>query len=209
VHNAIKEKVFEALMAAGMPEIPHQFSVVPYPQIIPHTTLSQIETFIRIFDRVTTSPAWQKTITASAPEIARQPRSEVCFFSAWDFHLSPEQGWQLIECNDNGSGFLFASLINRLFYEVSGMENQRELDPSLTAPSFAKLVTHMVESEATAFFGRLPEGLFLILDDIESLQRGRFSRELFLLRDVFRPGGWLPTYTQALPEALGNAIRTR
>lgn len=122
--TATTEKFFDALMAAGMPEIPQQFSVAPYPHLIPHTTLSQIETFIRIFDRITTSTTWRQTVTASAPEIARHPRSEVCFFSAWDFHLSPEQGWQLIECNDNGSGLLFASLINRLFYDVFGMARE-------------------------------------------------------------------------------------
>jgi hypothetical protein len=83
-----------------MPEIPAQFSVVPFPHIISRTTLAEINAFIRLFDRITTSPSWQQTVTADAPPIARRQRSEICFFTAWDFHLSPEQGWQLIECND-------------------------------------------------------------------------------------------------------------
>jgi hypothetical protein len=116
--DPLEERIFTALMAAGMPEIPGQFSVVPYPQIIPWATLTEIDPFSRIFDRVITSPTWQRVVTAAAPEIARNPCPEVCFFSAWDFHLSPEQGWQLIECNDDGSGFLFAGLINCLFHST-------------------------------------------------------------------------------------------
>ena len=117
----VKEEFFAALTASGMPEIPQDFSVVPLAQLIPLTTLVEIDNFIRLFDRVTTGTTWQQVVTRSAPEIARFVRSEVCFFTAWDFHLSPEQGWQLIECNDNGSGFLFAALINRVFYELSDL----------------------------------------------------------------------------------------
>lgn len=117
----VKEKFFAALTASGMPEIPQDFSVVPLAQTIPRTTLVEIDNFIRLFDRVTTRTAWQQAVVAALPQIAQWPRSEVCFFTAWDFHLSFEQGWQLIECNDNGSGFLFAALINRLFYEMSDL----------------------------------------------------------------------------------------
>src|SRR5690348_4607514 len=116
-----KEAYFSALTSTGMPKIPQEFSVVPLAQFIAPTTLGEIDDFIRLFDRITSRPAWQKVVTGSAPEIARLPRAEVCFFTAWDFHLSLEQGWQMIECNDNGSGFLFAALINRLFYELSGL----------------------------------------------------------------------------------------
>lgn len=48
----------------------------------------------------------------------------------------------------------------------------------------------MVEREARQFFGQIPRGLFLILDDADSLQRGRFRQELILLRDHFRERGW-------------------
>jgi len=186
----LADRIFAALVEAGMPEIPRQFSVVPYPQIIPRTTLTEIEAFIRIFDRVTTNPAWQKTVTTAAPAIAQPLRSEVCFFSAWDFHLSPEQGWQLIECNDNGSGFFFAELINRLFFELSGLGENTALEPPPTVAAFTELVTTMVEKEAKAFFGSLPQGLFLILEGAESLQRGKFRQEFFLLCDLFRQNQW-------------------
>jgi hypothetical protein len=48
----------------------------------------------------------------------------------------------------------------------------------------------MVRREAEEFFGSFPHGMFLILDDAESLQRGKFRQELLLLRDVFRVRGW-------------------
>ena len=188
--STFADRVFTALSEAGMPEIPGQFSVVPYPHIIPRATLVEIDGFIRTFDRVTTAPNWQKNVTAAAPEIARQPRSEVCFFSAWDFHLSPEQGWQLIECNDNGSGFFFAELINRLFYEIAGLGDNATLAPPLTVAAFTALVTTMVEKEAKTFFGAFPSGLFLILEGVELLRQGKFRHELFLLRDLFRQNQW-------------------
>ena len=106
-----RDRFFTALTAAGMPNVPGEFSVVPLPQIVPRATVAEIDAFIDVFDRVTTRPAWQQTITADAPPIARSKRPEVCFFTGWDFHLSAERGWQLIECNDNGSGFVFAGLI--------------------------------------------------------------------------------------------------
>lgn len=177
-------------MHAGMPEIPAQFSVVPYRQIIPTAMLSEIDSFISVFDRVTTSLAWQRAVVPDGPAIAHHPRSERCFFNAWDFHLSPEQGWQLIEFNDNGSGFLFAGLINRLFYEISAMDECTTVEAPAALSTFQEQVTDMVEREAKEFFGSTPEGLFLILDDSESLQRGKFREELFLLRDLFRQGGW-------------------
>ncbi|MCS6925561.1 MAG: hypothetical protein NZ578_06625 [Candidatus Binatia bacterium] len=185
-----REQFFAALTAAGMPEVPQHFSVVPVPQCISRRTLSEIDAFLRLFDRVTTRPSWQQRVTADAPPISRLPRPEVCFFSAWDFHLSPEQGWQLIECNDNGSGFLFAGLINRLFYDLANLGACGTVDPPPTVEAFTAHVVDMIRREAVAFFGTLPDGLFLILDDAESLRQGKFRRELFLLRDLLRAQGW-------------------
>ncbi len=181
---------FAALTNAGMPDIPEQFSVAPYPQIIPSATLAEIDNFIRVFDRVTTSSAWCRTVTASAPVIARHPRTEQCFFSAWDFHLSPAEGWKLIEFNDNGSGFFYAGLINRLFYEVCAMDESMDIDPPPAMPALRSHLIDIVEREARAFFGSEPEGLLLVLDDAESLQRGKFRGELSLLRDLFRQRRW-------------------
>lgn len=185
-----QEQFFAALTAAGMPEVPQHFSVVPFPQCVSPTVLSEIDAFIRLFDRVTTRPSWQRGVTADAPPISRFPRTEVCFFTAWDFHLSPEQGWQLIECNDNGSGFLFAGLINRLFYDLADMGACRAVDPPPTVEELTARVVDMVRREAVAFFGALPDGLCLILDDAESLRQGKFRQELFLLRDLLRAHGW-------------------
>jgi|GEM_PF-6245860 len=74
-----KEAYFGALTLSGMPEIPQEFSVTPLAQFIPRTTLAEIDKFIRLFDQITTRPGWQNIVTASAPQIAQFPRSEVAF----------------------------------------------------------------------------------------------------------------------------------
>ena len=186
----IKEEFFAALTKNGMPEVPQDFSVVPLAQLIPRTTLVEIDNFIRLFDRVTTRTTWQQVITSSAPEIGQFPRSEVCFFTAWDFHLSPEQGWQLIECNDNGSGFLFAALINRLFYELSDLAQDRSIEESASMGAFTKQIATLIERETKEFFGTLPDGLFFVLETSDALRSGKFYRELILLRDLLRNRGW-------------------
>ena len=83
-----KTEFFSELTASGMPEVPQEFSVIPWAQLIPHRTLAEIDEFIRLFDRITTSAAWLWRVTAVAPEIVRAQRREICFFTAWDFHLS-------------------------------------------------------------------------------------------------------------------------
>jgi hypothetical protein len=186
----VKEEFFAALTASGMPEIPQDFSVVPLAQLIPRTTLGEIDNFIRLFDRVTTRPAWQRVVAASAPEIARFARREVCFFTAWDFHLSPEQGWQLIECNDNGSGFLFAPLINRLFYELSNPAQDRATEEPLSMRAFKEQLAFFIERETQEFFDALPDGLFFVLETSDALRSGKFYREFILLRDLLRNRGW-------------------
>jgi hypothetical protein len=185
-------RLFKALQQAGMPDVPERFSVALLRQEIPGVLLAQIDAFIRVFDRVTTRPAWQQTVTASGPGIARVKRSEVCFFSAWDFHIPREQPdhWQLIEFNDNGSGFVFAALINRLSFEVSGIGRCRAIEPPVPFAAFAERVVGMINREAEAFFGESRQGHVLILDDSESLQNGRFRHELILLRDLCRRAGW-------------------
>jgi len=186
------DRLFSALHEAGLPPIPEEFSVAPWYQEISQAILKEIDGFVCTFERVTTRPTWQETVTAAAPEIARHKRTEVCFFSAWDFHLPPDQPekWKLIEFNDNGSGFLFASLINYLFHELSGLERDARLQRPTAFPAFCEQVAKIVEAEVKAFFGKFPEGLFLILDDDVSLRTGKFRQELNLLRVLFRDSGW-------------------
>ncbi|MDJ0597578.1 MAG: hypothetical protein QNJ37_01850 [Crocosphaera sp.] len=188
----IKETFWSALTAAGMPEIPEQFSVVPFPQKIPQAILREITTFIEIFERVTTRKTWWQKVTASSPTIARFPRQEVCFFSAWDFHLPWERpgDWQLIEFNDNGSGLLYAGLINAIFYQLTSTSERRCLCPPKTFPLLNDWIAQLVQKEAQRFFGTFPPGLFLILDDAPSLQSGKFQWELRLMRDQWRQRGW-------------------
>jgi len=63
------------------------------------------------------------------PAIAQLRRCEVCFFSAWDFHLPAGGSWQLIEFNDNGSGFLFAAIINAVYYGAAGLGPEQGIAP--------------------------------------------------------------------------------
>jgi len=178
------------LQAAGMPEVPAEFSVVPRHQVIPGAMLAEISDFIRAFDCVTARRAWQAAALRDAPPIVQLRRPEICFFSAWDFHLPPGDRWQLIEFNDNGSGFIFAAIINALYYETAGLEREKRIAPPVNLPVFKQRIRDFVEREARAFFGEWPEGVCLILDDPESLQQGKFRRELQLLCDLLCEGGW-------------------
>jgi hypothetical protein len=186
------DRLYAALRDAGMPDVPERLSVARVPQVVPRALLAAIESFIRVFDRVTTRPAWQDAMTAGGPSIARQRRPEICFFSAWDFHLPPEQPdrFQLIECNDNGSGMMFAAILNRVDYELSGIGERLALDVPPSVPSFGQRVLGMIRTEIRdPSDGPLP-GLVLILDDAESLSEGKFRNEHLLLRDLCRSAGW-------------------
>ncbi len=184
------ENFYAELQAAGMPEVPAEFSVVPRHQVIPGAMLDEISDFIRVFDRVTASGAWQAAALREAPPIVQLRRPEICFFSAWDFHLPPGNRWHLIEFNDNGSGFIFAAIINALYYETAGLEREKQIAPPVHLPVFKQRIRDFVTREATAFFGECPGRVCLILDDPESLQHGKFRRELELLCDLLREGGW-------------------
>ena len=188
----IGDRLYPALRAAGMPEVPDSFSIAVEHQEIAPAILAGIDEFIRVFERVTTRTTWQDAVTASGPAIARKRRSEVCFFSAWDFHLPPGRpdDWQLIECNDNGSGLLFAALVNRLYYEVSGLGERGTVEAPLPFAVFAQRVAGLIRAEAEAFFRAPPSNLVLILDDRESIRTGKFRHELELLRDLCRRSGW-------------------
>lgn len=172
-----------------MPKVGDEFSVVPQHQLVESATLAQIGDFIRLFDRVTARPAWHEAALRHAPAIAQARRKEVCFFSAWDFHLSPE-GFKLIEFNDNGSGFLFAALINALYYQAAGLAQEKSIAAPATRAAIHRQIGTMVGEEAKAFFGGIPADLFLILDDAQSLREGKFRQELELLRNLFRECGW-------------------
>ena len=170
--------------------MPGEFSVVPQHQVIPGAILAGISEFIHCFDRVTARETWQAAALLEAPVIAQLRRPEVCFFSAWDFHLPPGSSWELIEFNDNGSGFIFAAIINAVYYEAAGLGREEGIAAPAPMPTFNHNIVGMVEREGRAFFGERPAGLLLVLDDAESLQRGKFRKELELLCDLLRQRGW-------------------
>jgi hypothetical protein len=119
-----------------------------------------------------------------------QPRREVCFFSAWDFHLPPEGGFRLVEVKDNGAGFLFAAIINALYYDAVGPEEQKLVAKPASFSAFTEAIGNMVAMELKTFFQGDLNGQFLILDDIESLRGGRFRNEHRLLCDILCRKGW-------------------
>ena len=176
-----------ALHHAGIPD---DFSVVPVAQTVSRSVAREIDNFIEVFDRVTTRPRWQRVVSADGPEWARQPRREVCFFSAWDFHAPDDGRCQLIEFNDNGSGFYFASILNRAYFDVGRVASDSGVEAPPTEAVFDEHLVAMIEPEARLFFGARPEGLVLILDDAESLVRGHFRVEHELLASLLRNYGW-------------------
>ncbi|HKM53881.1 MAG TPA: hypothetical protein VJY33_10760, partial [Isosphaeraceae bacterium] len=106
------------------------------------------------------------------------------------FIFPPEGDCQLIEFNDNGSGFLFAAIINALYYEAARLGERKSIAAPVHFSTFARHIGDLVEQETRTFFEECPSDLFLILDDAESLRGGRFRRELQLLCNLFRRKGW-------------------
>lgn len=188
--NVFAEAFFSALCAAGMPEAPSQFSVTPWYQGVSCSALAKIDALIKVFDQVTERASWRAGVCASAPEIARSTRPEVCFFSAWDFHLPPGQPDvpHLIEFNDNGSGSLLAGIINHIFFENAGII--KDIESPVSIVTLGEHVAAMVEREAKEFFRGRPDGILVVLDDADSLERGKFYRELVLLQELLASRGW-------------------
>lgn len=60
---------------------------------------------IRLVSRIVASPAFERRIVSSAPEIARTPQATSAGVLGFDFHLGTEQP-QLIEVNTNPGGLL-------------------------------------------------------------------------------------------------------
>ena len=67
---------------------------------------------------------------------------------------------------------------------------QATLEAPPPAADLARRIKQMVRREAEEFFGAMPKGLFLILDEPEALERGKFRPEMEMLRDLFREEGW-------------------
>lgn len=183
------------------PPLPDYFSVACAHQRIPAALLSEVDAFIALFERITRRRAWMREAAAQAPAIARTPRPEECFFSAWDFHLPADRpgDWQLIEFNDNGSGFHFAAQVNRAFYELF-LSGDTVIRPPPPLGMLERQIQAMIMRECRTCLGAgFPRGV-LILDDGDSLQKGRFREEHRRLARLCRAQGWRTRV--AAPEAL-------
>jgi hypothetical protein len=187
----LPERLRAALHDGGIPD---DFAVVPAAQLVPRSTARGIDELIEVFERVTTRPSWQRALLArnGVPAWAHEPHREVCFFSAWDIHVPHDDrdAWKLIEVNDNGSGLLFAAVIDRAYYDVAGVGAEARIDAPPTYAQLAEHVAAMIDQEATTFFGERPRGLVFILDDADSLARGHFRAELDRLAVLVREHGW-------------------
>jgi hypothetical protein len=190
MEGAVLAQFFAELEAAGLPAVPRDFSVVTRSQVIPTATLEEITRFIAVFNRVTMREEWRIAAARDAPEIAKERRREICFFSAWDFHLPPGDRCQLIEFNDNGSGFLFSAIVNALYYDAAGLAERASIAAPVGLPAFDEYIGNLVEQEAKDFFQVPPTGLLLVLDDDESLRNGKFRNEHTLLCQLFQSKGW-------------------
>lgn len=197
---------FAALQRAGLPPVPAEFSVVPTHQSVPRPVLESIDEFIGVFEQVTRRPSWWRGVGVEPPPRADGAPAASCFFSAWDVHLPPGQpeSWKLIEFNDNGSGFLFAAIINRLYWERARPQNASAIVPPPDIDDFTAHLLAMIAREARGVAGRGEGGLLLILDDAPSLAAGKFRRELELLQELLRAHGWRPRV--GAPAELGGGV---
>ncbi|WP_193166295.1 hypothetical protein [Microbulbifer hainanensis] len=193
--------IFRRSLHSAEPPLPDDFSVACAEQRIPRRLLAEVDTFIELFDRVTCRRLWIDKAAEGVPPSARAGRSEVCFFSAWDFHLPPGRpdDWQLIEFNDNGSGFLFAAQINHIYYKTF-LGGDSEIVPPPPFGDLEHRVQEMIAGETCHLLGSdNPHGV-LILDDEDSLRSGHFRAEHQWLAALCRARGWRTQI--AAPQAL-------
>ncbi|ELR64873.1 hypothetical protein C942_01963 [Photobacterium marinum] len=174
--------------------IPDDFSIVASHQIIPAEILNEIDHFIEVFEQVTTRSEWVSYMLNNNQGISAIRRHETCFFSAWDIHIPPEhpERWQLIEFNDNGSGFLFAGLLNSIYYQnvLVNHDNNNHIIPPPPYSELCRIILNMLKAETDTFFDQKPDGMMLILDDAASLNHGKFSVEHQLMATIGREAGW-------------------
>ena len=82
---------------------PHLLSAQPMFLSAAHA--SQMQAIITAIEQVATLPAYQQTVLANAPEIARYQPGPIGIFMGYDFHLG-DPGPRLIEINTNAGGAL-------------------------------------------------------------------------------------------------------
>ena len=146
---------------------PHLLSELAVPVSPAH--LDVMAQVARLFDRVTTLPAWQARMLAQAPEIARFAPRAAGVFLGYDFHLS-DDGPKLIEINTNAGGGLLNALLRRAW---------RVADGPAWRDDVAAAFVDMFRSEWRLARGGAPLKRIALVDEAPEAQFLRHEFELF------------------------------
>ena len=117
-------------------------------------------------------------------------RPEVCFFSAWDFHLPPEGPWQVIEFNDNGSGLMYSDSSTNPSTTCWSRPGRRHLKRRQRPPNSDGASSRWFAGKQKRFSAPCPRVCFSSSTKPEALERGKFGAEMEMLRELFREEGW-------------------
>lgn len=154
---------------------PHLLSELAVPVSPAH--LDVMARVARLFDRLTTLPAWQARMLAQAPEIAHFAPRAAGVFLGYDFHLS-DDGPKLIEINTNAGGGLLNALLRRAWRVDDG--------PAWTDDAAAAFV-EMFRSEWRLARGSAPLKRIAVVDEAPEAQFLWHEFELF--RRLFESHG--------------------
>lgn len=161
---------------------PHLFSAHCVP--VNESAITAMQQTIRAVESIVATPAWQKTVLADAPEIARHETRTLGVFLGYDFHIVGNEA-RLIEINTNAGG----ALLNRLLFEawhrdhpdtfLAGSETQ--------APSVDDPLPAMFRSEWRRARGNAPLQRIAIVDEAPSTQF--LYPEFLLFQSLFQRHG--------------------
>lgn len=107
LHNEVGDGDFYAMLTRTRP---HLFSQAPV--FLPNADRDAMQAIVNAVEAAARLPAYQKTVLAWAPPIARLDHGPAGAFMGYDFHLTPE-GAKLIEINTNAGGAFLNAFLAR------------------------------------------------------------------------------------------------
>ena len=186
-----REQFWNRLRDAGIPGVPDEFSVTFAHQEIPAALLAEIDDFIRVFEDVTTRPVWRENVVGSSGHsfcrcngrrsVSSAPGTSIC---------PPTARGRSSSSTTTARAFFSPASSTSTTTRSWNRSARRSSKPRRRPPELGQHVIRMVRREAEGFFGAMPEGLFLILDEPDALERGKFQGEMDMLRELFRGEGW-------------------